>query len=159
MQRLTPEAAGLAPTAQCDLTIRARLGAYRIHIGAEYSPEECRTRGLARHSRPIRIEGEIDHLYVRETDVVALPDRHDMEHALMGTVVIRGVRVHLFDRQGRGELSPNEQAVEVKEELNLAGPAGATRLETIRRDGRLAREAYGIIQQDILKVLREREGQ
>ncbi|MBI2346481.1 MAG: hypothetical protein HYV03_06300 [Deltaproteobacteria bacterium] len=138
--------------------VTANYGRYRLLIGPEYSMRECRRRRMPMHSRPIALEGTIDHLVIDGERVSPMPDRATVARQLVGTVVIHGVTVHLYDVIGDGEQWQGDPGhrdrLEIAETINLAGACGEGQLARWCSNGRLATETYRIIQQDILRALR-----
>lgn len=143
------------------IALHANYGSYRLRIGPEYPPRECRDRQLPLHSRSIEIEGEIDHLILEGEACKPMPDRAEIDRQLQGTVIIHGVAVHIYDADGEGDRVQRDAGpmpdIRIAEAINLAGPAGEELLATWRATGRLTEAAYRVIQQDIVRALRRNE--
>lgn len=158
LRRVLPSLRTLGPQESTTFKLQAHYGAYQIMIGPEYAPAECRRRHVPLHTRPIKIEGEIDHLFLEPNQVSAHPSRDGVDRQLRTTVVINGVRVNIFDMNGDGSArqtaSPAHARIEIRQAINLAGPDGEDRLINYQRSGMLVREAYRIIQEDVLRLLR-----
>lgn len=140
--------------------VHANYGTYQIKVGPEYSPLMCRQLQTHPHSRPIEIHGELHHLFIENGNLVTpMPSNQAINNNLKGTVIIKGLAVHLRDEQGIGnELSdvPNIlHAVEARERINLAGDSGEQAVMKLEQTGRLAKETYRIIQMDIQHLVRD----
>ncbi len=163
LRRVLPALRSLSSQDSTSFMVNAQYGQYQITIGPEYSATQCRKRHIPLHSRPIKIEGEIDHLFLEPNQVTPLPSREQVNNQLRTSVVINGVRVHIFDVTGDGtpfRPDPGTQAkVEIRQTINLAGAEGEDRLVNYQRSGVLARETYRIIQEDILRLFRQHRPQ
>ena len=159
LRRVIPTLRSLGPQESKTFDVQAQFGEYHITIGPEYSATHCRQLHVPLHSRPIQVEGEIDHLFLEPDQVCAFPSRELVNQQLRTTVVINGVRVHIFDLHGDGasyRANPTPASrVEIRQAINLAGPEGEDRLVNYQRSGALTRETYRIIQEDVLKLLRQ----
>lgn len=139
--------------------VNANYGTYQVKVGPEHSPLTCRQLGTRPHSRPIEIHGELHHLFIENGNhVSALPSHEAIDSNLKGTVIIKGLTIHLRDEQGNGiEITdiPNMlHAVEARERINLAGENGEKAVMTLEQSGKLAKETYRIIQTDIQHVVK-----
>lgn len=158
LRRVLPSLRTLGPEESKTFDINAHYGQYHITVGPEYETAECRRRHVPLHSRPIKVEGEIDHLFLEPNQVSPHPSRDVVNRQLRTTVVINGVRVNIFDVHGDGSsCRPDTTAnarIEIRQAINLAGPDGEDRLVNYQRSGVLVRETYRIIQEDVLRLLR-----
>jgi hypothetical protein len=139
--------------------VNANYGSYQIKVGPEHSPLTCRQLKTRSHSRPIEIHGELHHLFIEDGSTVSAMPSHDaIDNNLKGTVIIKGLVVHLRDEQGAGsEINdvPNTvHAVEARERINLAGETGDKAVTRLEQTGKLAKETYRIIQSDISNVIK-----
>ena len=136
------------------ISINANYGHYQLVIGPN--------RSARLESRPIEINGEIHHLFVSPKAVSAHPSRDQVLDNMKDTVIMRGLSVHLVDPEGDGqhlESSENNQnLMQAREYINLAGQQGEKIIEASRSSDEISLETYRIIQQDILKALKEKKG-
>lgn len=134
------------------LNVNASYGHYQIVIGPG---KKSRARG---DERPIEIDGEIHHLFVTPEEIRAHPSRGQMMANLRDTVIMRGLHIHLMDPMGDGEhLSKGEgnNGLHAKEYINLAGDAGEEIIERVEKSDEISFDMYRIVQQDIIKALKE----
>lgn len=159
LRRAIPSLKRLKPTDHKVIEIAANFGKYSVVIGAEYPDAECRRRALPLQTRPLEIHGTIDHLFVEDNHIGPFPTKTAVDHQLRATVIINGVAVHLYDVQGDGVTTVSatlpRATVEIAQTINLAGRDGEMRLQSLNHSGLLSRATYQIIQDDILKVLRQ----
>lgn len=139
--------------------VNANYGTYQVKIGPEHSPLTCRQLGTHPHSRPIEIHGELHHLFIENGNAVsAIPSHEAIDNNLKGTVIIKGLTVHLKDEQGNGHevANPPEttHTVEARERINLAGENGEKSVMRLEQNGKLAKETYRIIQSDIQHIIK-----
>lgn len=159
LRQVVPALRDLAARESQVVTVEALYGRYRLVVGPEYTAQECRQRGLPRHSRPIEVAATLDHLIVDGERVSAVPEQPTVDRHLQGTVVIHGVTVHVYDLEGKGKSVACDRApshgIEFAEVINLGGDGATAAVEALRTSGRLTHEAYRIIQADLLRALRE----
>jgi hypothetical protein len=126
--------------------VNGSYGVYQVKIGPEDTID---------HSRSIEINGQIHHLFLSKKRIEPLPAKEDINNNMRGTVIMRDITVHLFDKNGEGHKVKIERSeidgVHAKNQINLAGQDGEKMLNEIEATGKLADEAYQIIQKDILK--------
>lgn len=139
--------------------VNANYGTYQVKVGPEHSPLTCRQLGTKPHSRPIEIHGELHHLFIENGNrVSAMPSHEAIDSNLKGTVIIKGLTVHLRDEQGNGsDISDTPytlHAVEARERINLAGENGEKAVMNLEQSGKLAKETYRIIQTDIQHIVK-----
>lgn len=88
----------------------------------------------------------------------AIPSHEAIDNNLKGTVIIKGLTVHLKDENGDGlDLNDPENmsaAVEARERINLAGENGDKTIMRLKQTGKLAKETYRIIQTDIQHIVK-----
>jgi hypothetical protein len=134
-------------------SINASYGHYQLVVGPG-------PKGGRMEMRPIEINGEIHHLFVTPRSISALPSRAQVEENLKDTVIVRGLSIHLCDPKGDGRhLAPGNGAgngIHAREYINLAGSSGEKLIDDVERSDDLSLEAYRIVQEDILRALRER---
>lgn len=138
--------------------VNANYGTYQVKVGPEHSPLTCRQLGTKAHSRPIEIHGELHHLFIENgSRVSAMPSHEAIDNNLKGTVIIKGLTVHLRDEPGTGfdltEVPNASRAIEARERINLAGENGEKAVSQLEQTGKLARETYRIIQTDIQHIV------
>ncbi len=139
--------------------VNANYGTYQVKVGPEHSPLTCRQLRTRPHSRPIEIHGELHHLFIENgSHVSAMPSHGAIDSNLKGTVIIKGLTVHLRDEQGNGaeiaDAPSTLHAVEARERINLAGETGEKAVLTLEQSGKLAKETYRIIQSDIQHIVK-----
>lgn len=139
--------------------VNANYGTYQVKIGPEHSPLTCRQLKTKTHSRPIEIHGELHHLFIENGhNVSAMPSHDAIDNNLKGTVIIKGLTVHLRDENGNGaaigDIMNAVHAVEARERINLAGENGEKAVSSLEQTGKLAKETYRIIQSDIQHVVK-----
>jgi hypothetical protein len=159
LRRALPMLRELPPSEAKSIDVDANFGHYQVTIGPEYSVAECRQRHIPLHSRPIELHGQLDHLYVEKNRISPLPTQDLIDQHLKATVVINDVNVHIYDSDGDGATirirAKDRSAVEFRQAINMAGDDGEERLRQIKESGTLTRETYRIIQEDILRLLRQ----
>lgn len=159
LRRAIPSLRRLKPADRKVIEITANFGKYSVVIGAEYPDTECRRRALPLRTRPLEIHGTIDHLFVESDHIGPFPTRTAVDRQLRATVIINGVAVHLYDVQGNGVATASaaepRATVEIAQTINLAGSDGDMRLQSLQHSGLLSRATYRIVQDDILKALRQ----
>ncbi len=136
------------------LNIDANYGHYQLVIGPHM-------KGASRNGdRPIEIDGEIHHLFVTPDEIRAYPSKNQVMENLKDTVIMRRLHVHLMDPTGDGEQldsSPGEEnMLEAKEYINLAGKDGERIIERFEKNNAVSQDTYRIIQQDIIKALKSK---
>ncbi|MBU4484412.1 hypothetical protein KKA47_03215 [bacterium] len=145
----------MAPNEIHIFNINANYGHYQISIGPEYSANELRKLGLPKRSRPIEINGEMHHLFVSQSGVNPIPSKEQVDSNLKNTVILKDLIIHIQDKKGDGSSisiqKMNFDGVRPRNNINLAGEEGTKLIEKIQRSGTLNKEAYKIIQEDILK--------
>ncbi|MFA4874642.1 MAG: hypothetical protein WC956_02100 [bacterium] len=137
------------------LSINANYGHYQLVIGP--GPEgEKMGKG---EGQAIEINGEIHHLFVSPDAVRAQPSREQVVENLRDTVILRGCTIHLKDPMGDGRHldggSSKTNGMHAREYINLAGSQGENLIKEIEHSEKMTLEAYKIVQQDILKALKE----
>ncbi len=137
------------------ISINANYGHYQLVIG----PGDKGERSANADERPIEINGEIHHLFVSSDAVSAFPSRNQVLENMKNTVIMRGLSVHLKDPSGDGQHLENGEtqgAMQAREYINLAGSKGEQIIEASKSSDEISLETYRIIQQDILKALKEK---
>ena len=114
------------------ITVHARYGNYQLIIG--------------RDGDSIEINGEIHHLIASPETLAPLPSREQIEQHMKNTVIMSEVKIHFLEEKGD---------VRAKEVINMAGTHGEKILMNLYHNGKLSRDAFQIIQEDILKTLHE----
>ena len=108
-------------------------------------------------TRSVEISGHIHHLFVNDKKVEAMPTKNEIKKNLKGTVIMRDITVHLFDKDGRGARvtikNPKNDGAHAAEKINLAGSLGPKIIKGYERSEKLANKTYKIVQRDILKAL------
>ena len=136
---------------------------HKLSINANYGHYEIKISANSKHGhkglhRPIEINGEIHHLFVSPGELRANPSQEQIRANLKDTVIARGLKLHFEDPVGDGEHvshNGNSNGMEAREFINLAGERGEKLIWDARHDDHMLLEAYHIIQQDILKALRQ----
>lgn len=136
----------------------ATYGSYQVIIGPEYSTVECRKLHLRPRSRRLEINGSMHHLFVSPKRISPTPHQEDIKSNLKGSVIMKGLAIHIVDEDGRGASVKierlDEDSVSEKQRINLAGDTGESMIKKFKSSGHLAVETYKIIQEDILKALK-----
>lgn len=140
-------------------SVNANYGTYQVKVGPEHSPLTCRQLGTRPHSRPIEIHGELHHLFIENgNNISAIPSHEAIDNNLKGTVIIKGLTVHLKDEHGNGigvaDGPDAAHTVEARERINLAGEPGEKAVIQLEQTGKLAKETYRIIQSDIQHIVK-----
>lgn len=139
--------------------VNANYGTYQVKVGPEHSALTCRQLKTKPHSRPIEIHGELHHLFIENgSSISAMPSHDAIDNNLKGTVIIKGLTVHLRDENGNGaslgDINNAVHAVEARERINLAGESGEKSVMALEQTGKLAKETYRIIQYDIQHIVK-----
>lgn len=128
--------------------VHASYGHYQIMIGGKHHPNS------------LEINGAMHHLFVTKSKVTPHPSHHQIQGNLKGVIVLRDLTIHLDDPTGSGKkLAPNSKqgTICAKEKINMAGPEGEQILKRMELTGKLAKETYKIIQEDILNALANKQ--
>lgn len=159
LKRALPTLRTLAAREEKTLTINAHFGQYELKIGQEYTDFECRKRAIPAHSRPIELNGTIDHLYIVEgEEITPHPSQNSVDNQLGSAVIIRGVTVHIFDKNGDGQgISRHREDADItiQETMILRADNDTNQLEKLHKSGQLTASTYKIMQEDIIRMLRE----
>lgn len=137
--------------------VHASYGHYQVIIGP--SPKVLQKK-RQRLERSVEINGVMHHLFVTKNNVMPHPTHRQIHNNLKGCIIMRDLTLHLKDPNGsgRGLASGNkEHAVEFREKINLAGAEGDQVLEKMRTTGKLAKDTYKIVQEDILNALMNKQ--
>lgn len=137
--------------------VHASFGSYQIIIG----PRNKENHG-ERENRPVEINGAMHHLYLTPNHVKTHPSSREVRNSLQDCVIMRDLTIHIKDPTGSGrkvEGALKQYAVLAKEEINLAGKAGEQMKTRMLHTGKLAKDAYKIIQEDILQAIHEKQYQ
>lgn len=144
----------MKPGEKHTLSINANYGHYQLIIGPGSNGD-----GKKHGDNQIEISGEIHHLFVSPDAVRAQPSIEQRTENLKNTVIMRNCTIHIKDPLGDGdhiaELNDRNKGVHARECINLAGPEGDHLIKEMEQSERMTLEAYKIVQQDILRVLKE----
>lgn len=139
------------------MSINANYGRYQITIGPESGNGDQKKKI---HLRPIEINGEIHHLFVSPHTVQPHPSKNEVLMNLKHTIILKELTVHFVDPEGDGRhldlARTGDGSVHPKEFINMAGEEGERMLEKTMHSDKLPLAAYKIVQEDILKALKER---
>lgn len=139
------------------LNVHASYGHYQIVIGPEALPHK---RDEA-SSRPIEINGEVHHLFISPHAVRAFPSKKQMLANMKDTVIMRELCIHMKDPKGDGNhleaQEGDDNRIRVRECINLAGDKGEEMIEKAASSKNISMATYRIVQQDIIKALKERK--
>lgn len=130
--------------------VHAAYGHYQVIIG----PADKVTK--MHPGRPLEINGVMHHLFVTKNHVATHPSNRQVHNNLKGCIIMRDLTIHIKDPTGSGRklVGTNKQsAVAAKEEINLAGTEGHRLLNRMVHTGKLAKDTYKIVQEDILNAL------
>lgn len=149
----------MAPKEIHVFNINGNYGHYQLEIGPEYTEHQCKSMHLKPHSRPLMINGEIHHLFMTKNALTPTPTHEEVNRNLRGTVIMKDLKIHIFDNDGMGESvkieKMEENGVSPRELINLAGERGSEMMHDYKSTGKLAKETYKLIQQDILRSLEQ----
>ena len=131
--------------------VHAAYGHYQVIIG----PADK----VAKHNsnnRPIEINGSLHHLFVSKNHITPHPSHNQIQNNLKGCVIMRDLTLHMKDPTGAGrklDAQTRQNALYVREKINLAGNDGDKFLKRMENTGKLAKDTYKIVQEDILNAL------
>jgi hypothetical protein len=152
LQNLVSGLRNMKPGETHILNINANFGRYQLVIGPQ-------KEDAANGDHSIEINGEIDHLFVTPDEVRAQPSRDQVKDNMKGTVIMKGLEIHLHDPNGDGEhLTPftnGDKNLVPRQCINLAGEKGENLIETLGQSETSSLDAYRIVQEDILKALKQ----
>lgn len=135
--------------------VHASYGHYQITIG----PVEKVLQQRGSH-RPVEINGAMHHLFVTKNHIAPHPTHQQIHNNLKGCVIMRDLTLHLKDPTGSGKkIDPasRTRAIEAREKINLAGEKGNEMLKKLTYTGKLAKDTYKIVQEDILTALTNKQ--
>ncbi|MBI4124736.1 MAG: hypothetical protein HY466_02250 [Deltaproteobacteria bacterium] len=138
--------------------VHASFGHYQVIIGPAAKVLQ-RKREMA-GNRALEINGAMHHLFVTKNHVTPHPSHRQIHNNLKGCIILRDLTVHIKDPTGKGIKVAKEQrdhAVECREKINLAGNDGEKFLKRMELTGRLAKDTYKIVQEDILNALANKQ--
>lgn len=138
--------------------VHAAYGHYQIMIGpADKILKKKREVGW---NRPVEINGAMHHLFVTKNHVTPHPSHQQVHNNLKGCIILRNLTIHIKDPTGSGrkiDKTLKEHAIESREKINLAGPDGDKILKRMSHTGKLAKDTYKIVQEDILNALANKQ--
>lgn len=135
--------------------VHASYGHYQITIGPVAKVLQQR-----RSHRPVEINGAMHHLFVTKNHIAPHPTHQQIHNNLKGCVIMRDLTLHLKDPTGSGrKVDPvnRTRAIEAREKINLAGEKGNEMLKKLTYTGKLAKDTYKIVQEDILTALTNKQ--
>lgn len=138
--------------------VHASFGHYQVIIGPA-SKMLNRNKGKL-DDRALEINGAMHHLFVTKTKVTPHPSHHQIHNNLKGCIIMRDLSIHIKDSTGKGRKVARDQrdhAVECREKINLAGNNGEKFLKRMELTGKLAKDTYKIVQEDILNALTNKQ--
>lgn len=131
------------------LSVNANHGHYQIIVGLNKKDPSS-----------VEIDGEIHHLFVTHRAARLHPSKTQMLHNMRGSVVMRDLKIHIFDPLGDGchvSSDSGNETVRAREYINFAGSEGTALISSISRCKWLAKAAYRIAQEDILEALKSKK--
>lgn len=149
--------ANLAPNEVHVFNVHASYGHYQVMIGPAAKILKKKAEGGL---RPVEINGAMHHLFVTKNHVTPHPSHSQVHNNLRGCIILRDLTVHLKDPTGSGhkiEKGVAAHAVECREKINLAGKDGDKLLKRMEWSGKLAKDTYKIVQEDILNALTNKQ--
>ncbi|OGQ04480.1 MAG: hypothetical protein A3F82_03945 [Deltaproteobacteria bacterium RIFCSPLOWO2_12_FULL_44_12] len=152
MVKLAPN---LPPNEVHVFNVHASYGHYQIIIGPA---EKVLKRN--RLQRSLEINGALHHLFITKNHVMPHPTHNQIHNNLRGCIIMRDLTLHLKDPTGAGrklETGNQKNAVLAREKINLAGNDGEKLLKRIEVTGKLAKDTYKIVQEDILTALANKQ--
>lgn len=132
--------------------VHAAYGHYQVIIG----PADKVAKQSNSNNRPVEINGSLHHLFVSKNHITPHPSHHQIHNNLKGCIIMRDLTVHMKDPTGTGrklDSQTRNNALSVREKINLAGQDGEKLLKRMENTGKLAKDTYKIIQEDILNAL------
>lgn len=152
LQNLVRALRKMKPNETHILNINANFGRYQLVIGPQKN-------GGEEDEHSIEINGEIDHLFVTPEGVRTHPSKDQVRDNMKDTVIMRGLEVHLRDPMGDGEhltsSTNGDNGLRPRQCINLAGNKGDDIIERMRHSDETSLVTYRIVQEDILKALRQ----
>ena len=146
----------LSPDEVHIFNVHAAYGSYQIVVGPAH-----KVMGKQKEmQRSLEISGAMHHLFVGKNNIAAHPSIRQVQNNLKGLIIMRELNIHIKDPTGQGKkISPELKATAVaaKKQINLAGPDGERHFKRMQLTGKLAKDTYKIIQEDILTALASRQ--
>ena len=136
--------------------VHASYGHYQVIIGPAEKILNCGDR--ATHS--VEINGALHHLFITKNHVAPHPTQHQIHNNLKGCVILRDLALHIKDPTGTGRkvMAANKHdSILAREKINLAGMDGEKFIMRMENSGRLAKDTYKIVQEDILNALANKQ--
>lgn len=138
--------------------VHASYGHYQVMIGP--ADKVLKRKKEQASGRALEINGAMHHLFVTKNHVTPHPSHRQIHNNLKGCIIMRDLTIHIKDPTGKGSKvvkDRREQAVECREKINLAGNDGEKILKRMELTGRLAKDTYKIVQEDILNALTNKQ--
>lgn len=150
--RLSPD---IPPNEVHVFNVHASYGHYQVVIG----PAEKLVRN-GKPARPLEINGAIHHLFVTKNHITPHPSSKQIHDNLKGCVIMRDLTIHLKDPTGSGrkiDKGDHQSQMVAREKINLAGLDGDKFVKRMEHTGRLLKDTYKIVQEDILSALENKQ--
>lgn len=131
--------------------VHASFGHYQVIIG----PAQ-KILKKDHPARPVEINGALHHLFVTKNHVAPHPSQKQIHNNLKGCVIMRDLSLHIKDPTGAGRklaIGNKLEAVQAREKINLAGGEGDQFVKRMEQTGKLVKDTYKIVQEDILNAL------
>ncbi len=138
--------------------VHASYGHYQVVIGPTTKVGHHQKNAQMRRS--LEINGVMHHLFITKNNVSPHPTHKQIHNNLKGCIILRDLTLHMKDPTGSGKKLAKENkqhAVESREQINLAGQDGEKILKRMAVSGKLAKDAYKIVQEDILNALMNKQ--
>ena len=151
--RLSPD---LPPNEVHVFNVHASYGHYQIVIG----PAEKIIKNGKHVARPLEISGAIHHLFITKNHIAPHPSSRQIHDNLKGCVIMRDLTIHLKDPTGSGrkvDKGNHQSQLAAREKINLAGDEGEKFVKRMEYTGRLLKDTYKIVQEDILSALENKQ--
>lgn len=149
----------LKPRDVCTFNIYTKHGHYQVSIGPECVGSECRRMHVKPHSRKLEINGSMHHLFISKEKISPTPKQEDVKANLRGSVIMKDVVIHIVDQDGSGAKIKIENyhssTIKAEQRINLAGRTGESMMSNLHSSGRLMKDTYKIVQEDILDALKK----
>lgn len=136
------------------VSVNANYGHYQIII------KPIQGKGSPLEKR-IEINGEIHHLFLSPKKLAAQPSKRQMIENLKDTVIMKSLNIHIMDPKGDGRhlsIPEHSSGMHAIEYINLAGQGGNDLVDNAEHSRKYSLAAYRIIQNDILKALKKKQG-
>ncbi|MDO8527848.1 MAG: hypothetical protein Q7T03_09200 [Deltaproteobacteria bacterium] len=145
----------LTPNEVHVFNVHAYYGHYQIIIGPA---DKLLNKNMSQ--RCVEINGAMHHLFITKNNIAPHPSQRQIHNNLKGCIIMRDLTLHMKDPTGSGRKVEGTSVQDIlfaREKINLAGIEGDKFLKRMENTGKLAKETYKIIQEDILNALENKQ--